>query len=87
MNKVENRRSAPRKGASSRPASPGKSDPGGERPEEELLARWVRLARKQPAVRKGLVSRIKAEIDAGTYETPENLKIAIEGLLKDLEGF
>ncbi|MEM1108739.1 MAG: flagellar biosynthesis anti-sigma factor FlgM [Planctomycetota bacterium] len=37
-----------------------------------------------PEVREDLVARIRAEIAAGTYETPEKLDAAIEGLAEDL---
>ncbi len=35
-----------------------------------------------PEIRAELVARVKAEIQAGTYETPERLDAAIDGLLK-----
>ncbi len=37
-----------------------------------------------PDVRAGLVARVKQEIKAGTYETPEKIDIAAERLLDDL---
>jgi negative regulator of flagellin synthesis FlgM len=37
-----------------------------------------------PDVRADLVSRVKQEIKAGTYETPEKIEIAVERLLDDL---
>lgn len=40
--------------------------------------------REIPDVRTGLVAAVKAEIVAGTYETPERLEIAIDRLLEDL---
>jgi len=47
-------------------------------------AEWVRKARELPPVRKDLVRRVKAEIAAGKYETPEKLEIAIQRLLDGL---
>ena len=37
-----------------------------------------------PDVRADLVARVKQEIAAGTYETPERIDAAIENLLEDL---
>jgi len=37
-----------------------------------------------PDVRADLVARVKQEIKAGTYETPEKIDIAAERLLDDL---
>lgn len=39
-----------------------------------------------PDVRADLVARVKQEIKAGTYETPEKIDIAVEKLLDDLLG-
>lgn len=47
------------------------------------LAEWIEKAKSLPAVREELVARVKAEIDAGTYETPEKLDIAIERLIDE----
>jgi anti-sigma28 factor (negative regulator of flagellin synthesis) len=40
--------------------------------------------RELPDIRVELVARIRAEITAGTYETPERLQGAIERLIEDL---
>jgi len=37
-----------------------------------------------PDVRADLVARVKGEIDAGTYETPERVDAAVEKLQEDL---
>lgn len=37
-----------------------------------------------PDVRADLVARVRAEIAAGTFETPERLEVAVERLLDDL---
>ncbi len=37
-----------------------------------------------PPIREELVSRVRAEINEGCYETPEKLDIAIERLIEDL---
>lgn len=37
-----------------------------------------------PDVRQDLVDRVRSEIEAGTYETPEKLEQALTGLAADL---
>jgi len=37
-----------------------------------------------PEIRADLVARVRQEIEAGTYETPERIDIAVERLLEDL---
>jgi negative regulator of flagellin synthesis FlgM len=37
-----------------------------------------------PEVRTELVARVKKEIEAGTYETPERIDAAIDKLMEDL---
>lgn len=54
--------------------------------DNETLTEWIRRAKQLPPVRRELVERIKAEIAAGTYETPERLEAAIERLLEDIRG-
>ena len=39
-----------------------------------------------PDVRADLVARVKQEIKAGTYETPEKIDAAVDKLLDDLLG-
>jgi hypothetical protein len=39
-----------------------------------------------PLFRAGLVEEIRRELAAGTYETPEKWEIALDRLLKRLEG-
>ncbi len=47
-----------------------------------LLARLKQL----PEVREDLVARVRAEIAAGTYETPEKVDAALERLSIDLQA-
>ena len=89
MNSLTNRRSTASRPAR-RPISVPKPSPSrGRQVDEEELARLVRKAKALPAVREDLVERVRRQIQAGTYETPEKLEIAIErmleeeGLLKD----
>jgi len=51
---------------------------------ETKLAQWIAKARAVPEVRRELVQRVKAEIAAGNYETPEKLRLAVERLLEEL---
>jgi anti-sigma28 factor (negative regulator of flagellin synthesis) len=46
----------------------------------KLLSRLSSL----PSVRHNLVERIRAEIASGTYETPDKIEGAIDGLNEDL---
>ena len=64
-------------------ASGGQQDHQEHREARELQ-KWIRKARRLPKVRRELVNRIKAEIAAGTYETPEKLDIAIARMLREL---
>ena len=41
---------------------------------------------KVKGIRTDLVNRVRAEIAAGTYETPEKMEIALEKMLGDLFG-
>ena len=50
------------------------------------LAEWAAKARLLPEVRRDLVERVRAEIEAGAYETPEKIEIAIDRMLDDLTG-
>lgn len=47
---------------------------------------WARQAGGLPEVRAELVDRVRAEIAAGTYETPEKLQRAVERMLEELLG-
>jgi len=48
------------------------------------VAHWADRARKLPSVRRELVERVKAEIEAGTYETSDRLDAAIDRLIEEL---
>lgn len=41
--------------------------------------------RELPEIRQDLVERIKAQIESGTYETPDKVDGAIEAFLQELE--
>ena len=49
-------------------------------------AEMVSQMREAPDIRQELVTRIKSEIEAGTYETDAKLDIALGRLLDELGG-
>ena len=49
-------------------------------PEADLVSRTQEL----PSIRQERVSEIRAQIEAGTYETPEKLEIALGRLLDEI---
>lgn len=55
-----------------------------EQEEARQIAHWAKKAKELPAVRRELVDRVKAQLSAGTYETPEKLDVAIVRLMQDL---
>ncbi|MDY7011522.1 MAG: flagellar biosynthesis anti-sigma factor FlgM [Planctomycetota bacterium] len=55
-----------------------------DRPATAELAGWIEKARGLPEVRHDLVNRVKDEIAAGNYETPEKMQIAAERLLEEI---
>ena len=86
MNNAQHCDAAPRKAPRTDP-SPRVPPARARKPaDDETLSEWIRRAQQLPPVRRELVERIKAEIAAGTYETPERLEAAIERLLKDIRG-
>ena len=89
MNARDRRSSASKTRVQSQAAPPpGKPDKQARPAENPAglpdLARWIQKVRQLPAVREDLVQRIKAEIAAGKYETPEKLDVAAKRLLKDV---
>jgi len=49
------------------------------------VARYLSELKTGPAVRSDLIDRVRQEIDAGRYDTPEKLEAAIDGIKEDLE--
>lgn len=47
-------------------------------------ARFLDRMRQMPEIRRDLVNRMRAQIDAGTYETPEKLATAINRMIDDV---
>ena len=58
-----------------------------EGPASRTFMRWSQLTRdaKGSQYRRELVERVRAEIAAGTYDTPEKWEIALDRLLNDVE--
>jgi len=52
--------------------------------EISLAAKLAAKVHELPPVRTELVQRVKAEIEAGTYETPERIEAALDALMDDL---
>lgn len=48
------------------------------------VARLAAKVQEIPEVRTELVERVRDEISAGAYETPERLEIALDGLMEEL---
>lgn len=68
--------------SSSRPAY-GSSEIS-DRVEISELAQLLGKYAQMPEIRADLVERIKAEIEAGTYETEDKVDQAVDSLLEDL---
>lgn len=62
------------------------ADRSADRVEISQLARELaqQEAKNEAPIRQDLVDRVRAEIAAGTYDTPERLNGAIDGLVDDL---
>jgi len=56
-----------------------------DRVEISELATWLGRYTDLPVIRTELVSKIKEQVQAGTYETPAKLDQALDNLLDDLE--
>ena len=55
-----------------------------ERQEAADLARWIEQAKRLPPIREKLVRKVRAKIEAGTYETPAKLRAAVTRMLAEL---
>ena len=69
-------------------ANPATNGPVGISDIVELsaAAQLVAKVHQLPDIRTELVERVKAEIAAGTYETPERLEVAVSRLMDELLG-
>jgi negative regulator of flagellin synthesis FlgM len=70
------------------PNAPAAVDAPPTRPDDKVeisqAAKLLSQLAKLPDVRQDLVQRVRGEIAKGTYETPDKLDKAIEGLQQDL---
>jgi negative regulator of flagellin synthesis FlgM len=75
------------------PPHAGRVSPPNTRPQQTSIqdevqisdaARLVEAVHQVPDIRHDRVAAIRAQIAAGTYETPEKLEIAIERLLDEI---
>jgi anti-sigma28 factor (negative regulator of flagellin synthesis) len=67
------------------PPSSGRQRVSGKAVEQAFeVERLVKAAQALPAIRRDLVERVRAEIEAGTYETPEKLERTADRLLAEL---
>ena len=75
-----------RVGKVSRVATQKQDTPSRGRDNVELSDHALFLSRTRdlPDVRQDLVDHVKAQIEAGTYDTPDRLDAAIDNLLEDL---
>ncbi|UCG33457.1 MAG: flagellar biosynthesis anti-sigma factor FlgM [Phycisphaerales bacterium] len=55
-----------------------------DRVEISDLARFMGQLHGASMIRHGLVERIRAEIEAGTYETPERINATVDILIEEL---
>lgn len=65
-------------------ASASAPDRGSDSVELSSAAQILGKLKGPQGVRSDLIAQVKAEIAAGTYETPEKLDIALAGLAEDL---
>ncbi len=68
----------------SQPAQPSSTAQPVDRVEISPAARAASQASEAGEVRQGLVDNIRAQIAAGTYETPGKIGIAIDRLLDEI---
>ena len=69
----------------SRPVGgPAEAPRSADRAEFSKAAQLLSKLAELPDVRQDLIDQVRAEITAGTYETPEKLDQAIEKLMEDL---
>ncbi len=56
-----------------------------DRVEISEMARWKAKLAEVPPIREELVESVRAQIEAGTYETDAKIRIAAEQMLADLK--
>ncbi|VAX40838.1 hypothetical protein MNBD_PLANCTO03-1034 [hydrothermal vent metagenome] len=66
-------------------AEPKAARRGTDQVEVSNLARSMSRVNQEPPVRQDLIDRVRAEIDAGQYLTPERLDVALERMLDSID--
>lgn len=70
--------------AGAREVAGGRINDDLDRVEISDLARMMAKIGQLPAIRHEMVAQVKAQIDAGTYDSPQKLDIAVDRLIDDL---
>jgi negative regulator of flagellin synthesis FlgM len=65
-------------------SSPAAKTPASDTVEISSQARIAAKLAALPDVRSDLVARVKSEIAAGTYDTPEKMNVALDRMLNEL---
>jgi len=60
-----------------------RTERGEDRVEVSSLARLLQQLRDVPDVREDLVERVRAQVEAGTYLTPDKLDAALDEMIAD----
>jgi anti-sigma28 factor (negative regulator of flagellin synthesis) len=63
--------------------SEARADRASDRVDVSPVARYLNRLNDLPEIRESLVSRIREQIEAGSYETPERLSSAIDQLIDE----
>lgn len=66
-------------------AEPRAARRGEDRVEVSALAQSLSRLNQEPPVRQDLIDRVRAEIEAGTYDTPERVDGAVERILREVD--
>lgn len=64
-------------------AEPGSPARARDRVEVSDMALLMARLKNLPPVRQELIDRVRGEIAAGTYDTPEKFEAALDGLVRD----
>jgi anti-sigma28 factor (negative regulator of flagellin synthesis) len=67
-------------------AEPRSARRGDDQVEVSSLARSLSRLTSDEPVRQDLIDRVRSEIESGSYETPEKIDGAVDGLLRELGG-
>ncbi|MBX3390911.1 MAG: flagellar biosynthesis anti-sigma factor FlgM [Phycisphaeraceae bacterium] len=54
--------------------------------EAQVLAPWLEKLKQIPAVRQDLVDQIRTQIANGSYDTPEKLNAALDGMIDETQS-